>query len=328
MARIGIYRSMLLSPALLMLVSCTDPGETTGIAAMTGGALGAGLGAIVGNQTGDPGSGLAIGAVAGASTGALVGNAIQAQEENIRTQDEAIERQERVIAAQKSELEELRRLNQDNPGYRQSLNSQLRNQYRKPMPVRQPDTRAAYRAPEYRAPEYRRPAQVLERNIPPQPAAADTLGAAKKESYADSLYGSYGTAQARPSSVVKQAEPPKIAAPVQPAISAQEIAPVALKQEPAELKGGTECRQADDEMTKAQAAADTSDKLFHTRRAIRLCPERPAFHQALAEIYLALNRKEDAVFEYEEALKYDPNYSPAKEGMKNISSLGSSANRY
>ena len=40
-----------------LLLGCTQPGETTGVAAATGGVIGAGLGAIVGNQTGDAGSG-------------------------------------------------------------------------------------------------------------------------------------------------------------------------------------------------------------------------------------------------------------------------------
>ncbi len=34
-----------------LLSACTEPGETTGVAAATGGAIGTGLGAIIGSQT-------------------------------------------------------------------------------------------------------------------------------------------------------------------------------------------------------------------------------------------------------------------------------------
>ena len=100
------------------LVACTEPGQMTGIGAATGGVVGAGLGAIVGNQTGNAGSGLAIGAVAGAGAGAAVGNVLEAQDQAIRQQDEAIERQEQVIRAQRGELDQLRRLSQDSVRFR------------------------------------------------------------------------------------------------------------------------------------------------------------------------------------------------------------------
>jgi len=110
---------IILAAAVFTLVSCsTDPGEKTTFGAAAGGALGAGLGAVVGNQTGNAGSGMVIGAAAGAGTGAVVGNVFDAQDEAIRTQDEAIERQDRMIANQGSEIEELRRLSQDQVSFR------------------------------------------------------------------------------------------------------------------------------------------------------------------------------------------------------------------
>lgn len=45
--------------------------------AITGGALGSGLGAIVGNQSGSPGAGVAIGGAAGAIGGGLIGRGME-----------------------------------------------------------------------------------------------------------------------------------------------------------------------------------------------------------------------------------------------------------
>ncbi len=71
--------------------------------ALTGGALGAGLGAIVGNQFGSPGAGIAIGAGFGALTGGLIGNEVQGQEAVLSERDER-------LRAQEAQLEENRRL--------------------------------------------------------------------------------------------------------------------------------------------------------------------------------------------------------------------------
>lgn len=95
------------------LLGCTEPGETTTVGAATGGVLGAGLGAIIGSQTGSAGGGLVLGALAGSAAGGAVGNVLEGQEKTLRTQDEAIERHERTIQAQRAELEELRRINQE-----------------------------------------------------------------------------------------------------------------------------------------------------------------------------------------------------------------------
>ncbi|MCB0333953.1 MAG: tetratricopeptide repeat protein, partial [Bdellovibrionales bacterium] len=73
----------------------------------------------------------------------------------------------------------------------------------------------------------------------------------------------------------------------------------------------TECVKAGEEVNQAQNASDTADKLFHYRRALRLCPESPAFHLGLGEVYLSLGRSEDAEFEFREALRIDPTFRPA-----------------
>lgn len=54
--------------------------------ALLGSALGAGTGAIIGNQSGDAGKGTAIGAGLGALAGGLVGHAMEEQEKRLQQQ--------------------------------------------------------------------------------------------------------------------------------------------------------------------------------------------------------------------------------------------------
>jgi Flp pilus assembly protein TadD len=62
-----------------------------------------------------------------------------------------------------------------------------------------------------------------------------------------------------------------------------------------------ECRQAKDEFNQANASSEGPDKLFHLRRALRLCPNTPEYHRALSEVYRSMGRIADADFELAEA---------------------------
>jgi len=242
----------------LGMLACTDPGEKTAVGAATGGVLGAGLGAIVGNQTGDPGQGLVIGALAGAGTGAMVGNALEAQEKTMHTQDEAIERQEKTIRAQSAEIEELRRMNQDTP------TSAYKGAYRGEGSAREP---LAYS----RGGAQREIERVTSKDL--------------------SASQGYGTAAA-----------PSAAA-----------APLALSN-----SSSPDCREAFGEIDKAAQVSEPSEKLFHYRRALRMCPNQPEIHNGLGEVYLSLNRKADAEFEFKEALKLDSSYAKARTNLDTI----------
>lgn len=79
-----------------------------------------------------------------------------------------------------------------------------------------------------------------------------------------------------------------------------------------------ECREASNEMQQAEASQATAEKLYHYRRALRLCPENPALHTGLSKVYLELDRKDDAKYELQEALKLDPEYEPARDLLKTI----------
>lgn len=81
------------------------------------------------------------------------------------------------------------------------------------------------------------------------------------------------------------------------------------------------CGQAAADLKEGMAVAGHGDKLFHYRRAIRLCPTDPKYHNALGEFYLSLKRYDDARHEFKEALSVDPSYSSSQRNLKQLESL-------
>lgn len=84
------------------------------------------------------------------------------------------------------------------------------------------------------------------------------------------------------------------------------------------------CDGGDRELSLAEGSVEVAEKLLHYRRALRICPENPEYHNALGELYLRLERKVDAEFEFREALNLDRAYQPAEENLRR---LGLSANQ-
>jgi hypothetical protein len=80
------------------------------------------------------------------------------------------------------------------------------------------------------------------------------------------------------------------------------------------------CREGQEEVDSARVAGDAADKLFHLRRALRLCPNEALFHLELARLYRTLARKADATFEYQEALSINPNLIGVKEELNQLNS--------
>lgn len=78
-----------------------------------------------------------------------------------------------------------------------------------------------------------------------------------------------------------------------------------------------DCQRARVEADEASNAVDNADKLFHFRRALRLCPDHPAYHNGLGEIYMRMGRQGDAEFEFKEALRLNPNFVPALRNLEN-----------
>ncbi len=291
--RQGFVRSSLI--VALVFTACTEPGEQTAVGSATGAALGAGLGAIVGSQTGSAGAGLVVGAVAGGAAGAMVGNALQAQDETMRTQDEAIERQEQFLRAQRAELDELRKTN-DMPTALRSTLSEARGRY-------EPRSRPA--APLTRAPLSSRVSSAMrESDIVSMRAPRETRELSERRVPVKQSIQALSPERER-------------AVRDEPRALLRESQVVAPKSEEFTTP---ECQQAAGEVRQAAAAAEHADRLFHYRRALRLCPEDASLHAGLADVYLRLNRKEDAQFEFQEALRLNPELRSARDGLARIQS--------
>jgi tetratricopeptide (TPR) repeat protein len=326
--------------------------------AAAGGVVGAGLGAIVGNQVGNTGEGLALGAVAGAGTGALIGSALDRQETAIRTQDEAMERQERIIMAQQNELNELRQMGQDSVSFKgaaEPLNSgrdvQAASAASFSFPAQPPAHQFSQTAPSN---AYVPSAAVAPQPVEPRmPTAINRvrhsnvqerdLGVEKPvaETQARGSYSWQQEQQALPEVQVAPAIAPqpvreplsmvRAPAPVEardivapePAIEAAAM-PVAVSGGAVEATsvvasaGSPECVKASNEARSAGTAREAADKLFHYRRALRLCPDNADFHNGLGEVYVSLNRNEDARYEFQEALKLQPGHSGARSNLSSI----------
>ena len=78
------------------------------------------------------------------------------------------------------------------------------------------------------------------------------------------------------------------------------------------------CKEALEERDLAVAASDNSDKLFHLRRALRLCPDSAPLHHELGKVYAAMERPKDAEDEYKQALSADPNFTASKNALSSM----------
>lgn len=109
---------------LTVLSGCAGSNMTaTEQSALGAGALGAGLGAIVGSQTGHTGAGIAIGAASGLLGGGLIGSQVDKQNQATISQEERIRRQDEELMRQRRELEELRRQQGRDSGYQRYDNT-------------------------------------------------------------------------------------------------------------------------------------------------------------------------------------------------------------
>lgn len=108
-------------------------------------------------------------------------------------------------------------------------------------------------------------------------------------------------------------------AAVEPANSGFAAAAVVETSQKSENTGGGQCGTADQEYRKGQSATESADRLFHIRRAIRLCPSSPKYHNELGKLYQSMKRSKDAEYEFRQALNIDPNFEEASANIKTIS---------
>jgi predicted Zn-dependent protease len=68
------------------------------------------------------------------------------------------------------------------------------------------------------------------------------------------------------------------------------------------------CKQASSYFYRAKEAGDSEQKIALYQRGLRTCPQSPRAHAELAEVYADLGEEREALEEFREALRYDPNY--------------------
>lgn len=325
----------------LFVLGCTKPGEKTGIGAAAGGAIGAGLGAIVGNQVGNPGEGLVVGAAVGAGAGALVANALEAQDQASRQQDEAMERQEQLIRAQRNQIDSMRegsdvRASADiasppiaplrtgsNPttGVRGTSRAAPGDLYLSTSPSSFNRPTASMDSP---APALVSPQQLQTGFSSVKRAESAPVIPLRSEVVPPKLAApssDIGSGEVRASEVRAGMKPlletdiPVQNNTVQKQTVRNEVNEKAtadtVRKEVVSSAGPVSskvCTDAKPEIDKAEKAQDAGDKLFHYRRALRICPEDADTHVKIGDLYLSLGRKEDALFEYEEAKKLNSNF--------------------
>jgi Flp pilus assembly protein TadD len=78
------------------------------------------------------------------------------------------------------------------------------------------------------------------------------------------------------------------------------------------------CEEGKEARDAAASASDNSDKLFHLRKALRLCPNSAETHYDLGKAYLNMDRAADANYEFKQALSIDPSYKAAQESLKDL----------
>jgi uncharacterized protein YcfJ len=98
-----------------VVAGCATPLSSREKGALAGGALGAGAGAIIGNQVDHKGRGALIGGAMGALGGAIVGDQMDGQRYRQDAQAYELEQQRREIERQRQELEGVRRNRYDSP---------------------------------------------------------------------------------------------------------------------------------------------------------------------------------------------------------------------
>lgn len=326
---------------VMVLGACSEVGETTAVGAATGGVIGAGLGAVVGSQTGSPGAGIAIGAVAGASAGAAIGRSLEEQDESLQAQDETIRRQDQRLAAQRGEIEELRRGSRE-PRLREPSNYDRRvtppsysSRTTKPTLDREHyANKHGFSANERTyAAKSRETSSSVSRKVTSSVPATKRDGNVVSEKtlvVPDSNSGVSDNAKniepaAKQAAALSHRDTEVLAEPDAETTTKTVAKSEATKTESAavavastETASSDDCDKAAGEVRNAERVQEPADRLFHFRRALRLCPKKPDYHNRLGEAYLSLNRKADAEYEFKEALNIDPSFRPAKENLSTL----------
>ena len=335
-----ICKNIFIVTCVALLAGCTEPGRTTEMGAAAGGALGAGLGAGVGAHTGSTGGGLVLGALAGGAAGGAIGNGLEAGEKKLDARDEKITRQDEKINSQKNEIQELKKMNNDNSSFKNAPYGNIGNtasnfgsgtwsggaarhananeisEARARLRTGESTTSIAARTPIRSASTYE-PARSAA--LPVQNAKPASSGIVEKDLTPPTDVSSENTAAKSlgtgVTDITTVSASDKTSATSDATTGDSAVAAVSATDE-----GASNCAAAEQEASKSSEASEPADRLFHMRRALRMCPESSDLHNRLGELYLSMKgKKDDAKFEFQEALKLDPSLNSAKANLASLS---------
>lgn len=297
---------------------------TTGVGAVGGAVVGAGLGLLVGSATGNAGEGFLVGSLAGATTGGLIGRGFENHERALLEQDEVLRRQEESIHQQQREIEELKRGSSDGVGPqrtgRKAWSLSRSDAPGADLPSSKQvapdevdlgsgvDYEVNSRVPEMKLPAARVSKMTVEDSREPishgraSKTSADSAGSKERARLLDSLAEDLPPARKN----IEQEEASKADSMVLDSPSGS-FAP-----------NDSDCKSAKAEADRASSTDSDADKLFYLRRAIRLCPKQIGYHMEIAKVYLNIGRVEDAEYEFRQVLEIEPGNAEAK---KQLSSL-------
>jgi tetratricopeptide (TPR) repeat protein len=301
-----VFRQYLVLGAFVVFsgVGCSKPLTTSTIATATGGAIGAGIGALIGSQTGSAGVGLAVGSAAGAGTGALIGNMFEKQEQLVAQRDEAFNANQRKIKSQQEEIETLRQLHGDVPP-----SGDGKSRFSKgglPKGTAQLASNSGVVNGSVAIREIERRGAGLNR---------DGMAGESKTTLSQPLTEKTITASSSDDLV-------KTSAFKQESLDVgnTEVGNVRGSTEGGYSDGsaGGDCAQATTEIKSAREESRSKEKLFRYRRALRMCPDQASLHSELGELYLDMNRIHDAEYEFNEAMRLNPNDKKAKANLAEL----------
>lgn len=302
---------------------------TRGLSTATGAAIGAGLGVIVGSESGNAGEGLVIGGLAGATAGALIGNELQNQEELAQTQKEELVRQDETLGNQRREIDELRDSASDVSPTNSSSHSGESSTYRgnpraKPVTAHSAVTSPAVNSSRARLESAKSPTPTR------MPAPASTSTARETTSIAALPKAATSDSALPPAHVPAGEDEGDDALPSDAvnlggeeltgddeAVAETTIAAVDSEQEDATGEDAN-CGKAQEEVERAKSSSSQADQLFYFRRALRLCPRNAHYHVEIGKVYGSMGREEDAQYEFRQALDLEPGNTKAREALNQL----------
>jgi tetratricopeptide (TPR) repeat protein len=75
------------------------------------------------------------------------------------------------------------------------------------------------------------------------------------------------------------------------------------------------CQQARPIFYQAKETSNPDRKIALYQRGLRTCPQSPRAHAELAQVYENLGEWREAIEEYREALRYDPDYPGVRDRL-------------